>query len=178
MNQPLAEALTHLRMGNQTFLINFYQDHRDHFARWARRHHQLELASAHEALRAVLIDFYDQVIDGRLTKLPPDLRAYLYGMGREQIETVKTTAALPVVEASRRQHLLGVFGQMGNDCQQVLMYFYFRGYNFEKVAGKMGFANATVARLQKASCLRKLIELRGRAADGALPGAAAAPPAV
>lgn len=163
MNQPLAEALTHLRMGNQTFLITFYQDNRDHFARWARRQHQLEPAAAHELLRAVLVDFYDQVIDGRLTKLPPDLRNYLYGMAQEQIQAQKTTAELPKVEASRRQQLLRVFGQLGSDCQQVLMYFYFRGYNFEKVAGKMGFANATVARLQKASCLRKLIELRARA---------------
>ncbi|UOQ54097.1 hypothetical protein [Hymenobacter cellulosivorans] len=163
MNQPLAEALTHLRMGNQTFLITFYEAQRDHFARWARRQHQLEPAAAHELLRSVLLDFYDQVADGRVTKLPPDLRNYLYGMAQEQIQAQKTTAELPKVEAGRRQQLLRVFTQLGSDCQQVLMYFYFRGYNFEKVAGKMGFANATVARLQKASCLRKLIELRARA---------------
>ncbi|UOQ73326.1 hypothetical protein [Hymenobacter cellulosilyticus] len=165
MNQPLAEALTHLRMGNQSFLITFYEEQRDHFARWARRQHQLEPAAAHELLRSVLVDFYDQVIDGRVTKLPPDLRNYLYGMAQEHIQAQKTTAELPKVEAGRRQQLLRVFTQLGTDCQQVLMYFYFRGYNFEKVAGKMGFANATVARLQKANCLRKLIELRARAIE-------------
>ncbi|MCB2380083.1 hypothetical protein LGH70_20985 [Hymenobacter sp. BT635] len=175
MNQPLAEALTHLRMGNQTFLINFYQDQRDHFARWARRQHQLEPAAAHELLRGVLVDFYDQVIDGRLTKLPADVRNYLYGMAQEHIQAEKTTAELPRVEAGRRQQLLRVFGQLGTDCQQVLMYFYFRGYNFEKVAGKMGFANATVARIQKTSCLRKLLELRIRATgEGAAGGQASA----
>ncbi|MCB2406444.1 hypothetical protein [Hymenobacter lucidus] len=174
MNQPLAEALTHLRMGNQSFLITFYEEQRDHFARWARRQHQLEPAAAHDLLRAVLVDFYDQVADGRVTKLPPDLRNYLYGMAQEQIQAQKTTAELPKVEASRRQQLLRVFSQLGTDSQQVLMYFYFRGYNFEKVAGKMGFANATVAKLQKTNSLRKLIELRaralGEAADSAVAG--------
>jgi hypothetical protein len=71
--QPLADTLTHLRVGNQTFLINFYQDHRDDFAEWARQHHQLDRATAHELLRSILVEFYNQVADGRLTKLPPDL---------------------------------------------------------------------------------------------------------
>ena len=164
MPQPLADTLTHLRVGNQTFLINFYQDHRDDFAEWARQHHQLDRATAHELLRSILVEFYNQVADGRLTKLPPDLRAHLYGMA-DQLPQTATTTALPAAEAQRRRHLLGLFGQLNPDCQQVLMFFYFRGYNFKKLAGKMGFANATVGRLQKSSCLRRLYELHLRAEE-------------
>ncbi|GGG39651.1 hypothetical protein [Hymenobacter glacieicola] len=165
MNSPqqLAEVLTSLRIGNQSYLITFYEQNRDLFARWARRQHQLVPTAAHELLRAVLVTFYDQVSDGRLTKLPPDVRAYVYGLADEKIRSAHTTEILPKNEASRRQQLLGLFQQLGLDCQKMLMYFYFRGYNFEKVAGKMGFANANVARLQKAACLRKLYELRVRA---------------
>jgi len=164
MNTPhqLAEVLTSLRIGNQSFLITFYEENRDLFARWARRQHQLAAPSSHELLRTVLVEFYDQVADGRLTKLPPDLRAYVYGMADEQVRAARTTEVLPVVEAGRRQRLLMLFRQQGLDCQKILMYFYFRGYNFEKVAGKMGFANANVARMQKSACLRKLYELRLR----------------
>lgn len=165
MNTPqqLAEVLTSLRIGNQSFLIRFYEENRDLFARWARRQHQLEPAAAYELLRTVLVEFYDQVADGRLTKLPPDLRAYVYGIADERMRTSRTTALLPAAEAGRRQQLLGLFRQLSTDCQKVLMYFYFRGYNFEKVAGKMGFANANVARIQKANCLRILHDLRRRA---------------
>ena len=165
MNTPqqLAEVLTSLRIGNQSFLITFYEQNRDLFARWARRQHQLAPPAAHELLRTVVVEFYDQVADGRLTKLPPDLRAYVYGMADEQMRAARTTAVLPKAEAGRRYHLLAMFQQLGVGCQKMLMYFYFRGYNFEKVAGKMGFANANVARIQKSSCLRKLYELRLRA---------------
>ncbi len=159
--QPLADTLTHLRVGNQTFLINFYQDYRDDFAEWARQQHQLVRPAAHELLRSVLVEFYNQVADGRLTKLPPDLRAHVYGMAA-QLPQVAIATALPAAEASRRRRLLGLFGQLGPDCQQVLMFFYFRGYNFKKLAGKMGFANATVGRIQKSSCLRRLYELHLR----------------
>jgi DNA-directed RNA polymerase specialized sigma24 family protein len=160
MPQPLAATLTHLRVGNQTFLINFYQDHRDTFAAWARQHHLLDPASAHELLRSVLLEFYDQVADGRLTKLPTDVLEHIYDMAAQQLKA--TSAALPIAEASRRSRLLTQFGQLSADCQQVLMFFYFRGYNFKKLAGKMGFANATVGRLQKASCLRRLYDLHQR----------------
>ena len=166
MNTPqqLAEVLTSLRVGNQSFLITFYEQNRGLFARWARRQHQLKPTAAHALLREVLVEFYDQVADGRLTKLPPNVRAYVYGMADEQTRATRTTALLPQAEAGRRQHLLALFRTMGLDCQKMLMYFYFRGYNFEKMAGKMGFANSNVARMQKAACLRKLYELRARTA--------------
>lgn len=163
MTQPLAATLTQLRVGNQGFLISFYQENRDLFARWARRQHQLAPAAAHELLRTVLVEFYDQVADGRLTKLPPDLRSYVYGMAAQHLSTAATNEHnLPKAEAGRRQRLLGLFGQLSADCQKVLMFFYFRGYNFEMVAGKMGYANATVARIQKSGCLRRLYELHLR----------------
>lgn len=160
MSAPLAETLTHLRVGNQKLLIDFYQHSRHLFARWAQRQHGLAPAQAHELLQDTLLDFYDQVADGRLTLLPPDLRAHLYGMARQRLLAhVPPHQPLPAAEASRRQHLLARFSQLTTDCQQVLTYFYFRGYHFEKMGTKMGFPNATVARLQKSACLRKLYEL-------------------
>ena len=41
MSAPLAETLTQLRVGNQKFLIDFYQRSRHLFDRWAQRQHQL-----------------------------------------------------------------------------------------------------------------------------------------
>ena len=160
MSAPLAETLTQLRVGNQKSLIDFYQCSRHLFARWAQRKLQLAAPQAHELLQDTLLDFYDQVADGRVTIMPTDLRAYLYGMAELRLAAnVPTHQPLPAAEASRRQRLLAQFSQLGADCQQVLTYFYFRGYHFEKMGGKMGFPNATVARLQKSVCLRKLYDL-------------------
>jgi DNA-directed RNA polymerase specialized sigma24 family protein len=160
MASPLADTLTQMRVGNQKFLIDFYQRSRHVFARWAREQHGLEAPQAHGLLQDTLLDFYDQVADGRLTLLPADLRAHIYDMAQQRLDAaVPAHQPLPAAEASRRQHLLAHFNQLGADCQQVLIYFYFRGYNAKTVGGKMGFANATVARIQKTACLRKLCEL-------------------
>ena len=159
MSAPLSETLTQLRVGNQKFLIDFYQRSRHLFARWAQRQHRLGPTQAHELLQDTLLDFYDNVADGRITLMPNDLRAYIYGMAQLRLDAhVPAHQPLPAAEASRRQRLLAQFSQLGADCQQVLTYFYFNGYNTTKLAGKMGFANATVARLQKNSCLHKLTD--------------------
>ena len=160
MSAPLAETLTRLRVGNQKFLVDFYQRSRLLFTRWAQRQHRLAAPQAHELLQDTLLDFYDQVADGRITLLPIDLRAYLYGMAQLRLDAhVPAHQPLPAAEAGRRQRLLAQFSQLGTDCQQVLTYFYFRGYHFEKMGAKMGFPNATVARLQKSACLRKMYDL-------------------
>ena len=136
MSAPLAETLTQLRVGNQKSLIDFYQCSRHLFARWAQRKLQLAAPQAHELLQDTLLDFYDQVADGRVTIMPTDLRAYLYGMAELRLAAnVPTHQPLPAAEASRRQRLLAQFSLLGGDCQQVLTYFYFRGYRLEKMGG-------------------------------------------
>lgn len=176
MSSPLAETLTQLRVGNQKFLIDFYQRSRHLFASWAQSQHRLAAPQAHELLQDTLLDFYDQVADGRITKMPDDVRAFLYSMAQQRLEAhVPTHVPLPAAEAQRRQRLLAQFNQLGADCQQVLTYFYFHGYQFEKMGVKMGFPNATMARRQKGSFLRKLYELvRGGYEPAGGAGAAAA----
>jgi hypothetical protein len=96
-------------------------------------------------------------------------------MAQERMEAASRvstgTEELPAAEASRRQRMLRLFRLLSSDSQLLLMYFYFKAFSFDKVAGKMGYANATVARLQKANCLRKLYEImtrdQGAAADSA-----------
>jgi hypothetical protein len=158
----LAETLTQLRVGNQKFLIDFYQRSRLLFARWAQRQHNLPAPAAHALLQATLVDFYDQVADGRLTLMPADLRAHIYGMARLRLEAQTAASALaqPLPAATeRRQRLLHNFEQLGADCQRVLGYFYFRHQNLEKLAGKLGLANALVAGKQKNACMRKLLDI-------------------
>ena len=169
MNQPLVEMLTQLRVGNQSSLIDFYRENRDHFARWARQNHQLTPARAHDLLQQALVQFYDQVLDGRLTKLPSDLRRHLYELALQQNPAADAAGGvLPAAEAGRRRRLVLLFRQLSADGQRIMMYFYFRGYNFAKVAGKMGYPNAAVARRQKLSSLRTLYELQQRSSGAAL----------
>ncbi|WP_345227076.1 hypothetical protein [Hymenobacter koreensis] len=168
--KQLSENLGRLRTGHLTPLTDFYAQQRDLFVRWARRQFGASDEASHEALREVLLDFYDQAADGRLARWPEDMRGHVYGAARQLLTATTTNtvqpadaAALPAPEATRRQLLLRTFLRLGPDCRQILQYFYFNNYRFDKLAVKMGYANATVARLQKSDCLRKLHEALDRA---------------
>lgn len=169
MTQPLADILPQLRIGNQTALIDFYQQNRTHFARWAQQRQDLTAPQAYQRLRNALLLFYDQVVDGRLTMAPADVQDYLYHLAlQEPAAETETAHELPVAEAGRRRRLVLFFRHLSADSQRVLTYFYFRGYNFVKVAGKMGYPNAAVARQQKLSSLRALADWHQRS-RGATP---------
>lgn len=160
MPTPLAETLTHLRVGNQKFLVDFYRLRRDVFGRWALGQHQLGAPAAHALLQSALLDFYDQVADGRLTRLPPDVPAHVNRLAEQRLAArVDAAAPLPEAEAHRRQLRLADFHRLGAECQRLLTYFYFHGYNFVRMSGKLGFANPAVARRQKGACLRRPVEL-------------------
>jgi TolA-binding protein len=163
------ENLGHLRTGQLAPLVDFYTQQHDLFARWARRHFGTTSETAHSVLREVLLDFYDRALDGRVARWPSNLREHLYTSARQLLTATTTNtvqapdAPLPASEAQRRQLLLRVFSEQGASCRQVLLYFYMNNYRLDKLAGKMGFANANVARMQKSDCLRKLHESLARA---------------
>ncbi|MCC3156133.1 hypothetical protein LJ737_02735 [Hymenobacter sp. 15J16-1T3B] len=172
MSDFLSAQLARLRTGTLTPLTDFYGQQRDVFARWARRQFGTPADQAHAVLRERLLSFYDEVNDGRLTRWPADLRAHLYGAARQVLTARATNTALaeetplPTAEAERRQLVLRTLLQLPTDSQLVLHQFYFRGSNFETLAGKLGYANAGVARRQKSEALRKLFEALNRAGAG------------
>ncbi|WP_162910783.1 sigma-70 family RNA polymerase sigma factor [Hymenobacter oligotrophus] len=175
MSYFLSEQLARLRTGTLTPLTDFYEQQRDIFSRWARRQFGTAPESAHAVLREVLLEFYDQANDGRLSRWPADLRAHLYGVARQILTATVTNTALPAdtpllpaSEADRRQLLLRTMRQLPYDSQLVLQQFYFHGSNFETLAVKLGYPNANVARRQKSDALRKLYEaLQRQGAVGA-----------
>ncbi|WP_149867246.1 tetratricopeptide repeat protein [Solirubrum puertoriconensis] len=164
MSYFLSEQLARLRTGTLTPLTDFYEQQRDIFSRWARRQFGTTPDSAHAVLREVLLEFYDQANDGRLSRWPTDLRAHLYGVARQILTATVTNTALPAEsplpasEADRRLLVLRTMRQLPYDSQLVLQQFYFHGSNFETLAVKLGYPNANVARRQKSDALRKLYE--------------------
>ncbi|RTQ48450.1 tetratricopeptide repeat protein [Hymenobacter gummosus] len=172
MSNHLSEQLARLRTGVLTPLTDFYAQQRDVFGRWARRQFGTPPEQAHAVLRELLLAFYDEANDGRLGRWPADLKAHLYGAARQQLTARATNsplpdeAPLPAPEAARRQLVQRTLLQLPADNQLVLHQFYFRGSNFETLAGKLGYPNAAVARRQKSDALRKLYEALNRAGAG------------
>ena len=58
-----------------------------------------------------------------------------------------------------KEAMLKLLSHLGEDCQKVLLYFYYERIKMKEIANRMNFANDQVARNKKVKCLKKLASI-------------------
>ncbi|MEM9820724.1 MAG: sigma-70 family RNA polymerase sigma factor [Bacteroidota bacterium] len=58
-----------------------------------------------------------------------------------------------------RQTMLDLIKQLGENCQKVLIYYYYERLKMKEIAQLMNFANDQVARNKKVKCLKQLVAI-------------------
>ncbi len=129
---------------------------------------------ADDIFQEVLLAFYTQLRNGKLT-LQCTIKTYLYSVARNMWlnelrkrsnkPTMVETDEFIVLEENhlaammlteRNQEMAKLIRSLGEQCQEILTYFYFDRFRMKKVAALMGFANEQVAKNKKSKCLKKL----------------------
>lgn len=129
---------------------------------------------ADDIFQEVLLAFYTQLRSGKLT-LQCTIKTYLYSVARNMWlnelrkrsnkPTMVETDEFIVLEENhlaammlteRNQEMAKLIRSLGEQCQEILTYFYFDRFRMKKVAALMGFANEQVAKNKKSKCLKKL----------------------
>ncbi len=129
---------------------------------------------ADDIFQEVLLAFYTQLRNGKLT-LQCSIKTYLYSVARNMWlnelrkrsnkPTMVETDEFIVLEENhlaammlteRNQEMAKLIRSLGEQCQEILTYFYFDRFRMKKVAALMGFANEQVAKNKKSKCLKKL----------------------
>lgn len=57
------------------------------------------------------------------------------------------------------KHLSKAMEELGENCRQLLLMFYFDGHNMETIARNLNFANADTAKAKKFQCFKKLEQI-------------------
>jgi RNA polymerase sigma factor (sigma-70 family) len=57
------------------------------------------------------------------------------------------------------KHLSKAMEELGENCRQLLLMFYFDGHNMETIARNLNFANADTAKAKKYQCFKKLEQI-------------------
>lgn len=129
---------------------------------------------ADDIFQEVLLAFYTQLRARKLT-LHCSIKTYLYSVARNMWlnELRKRSTKPTIVETDefillqedhlasmvlteQNQEMAKLIRSLGNQCQEILTYFYFDRFRMKKVADLMGFANEQVAKNKKSKCLKKL----------------------
>lgn len=154
-------------------LRRVYRDNRRPVVAYVKQNSGSE-SEAKDVLQDAVIAFYENVIGGKF-RGESAISSYLFSIARfiwlnqlkrkqrhlEKLEVLAINEAEPslplrLIEKESEEHLVALFGQLGTDCQQVLMASIYEGMDMKQIAVLMGFENDQVARNKKYRCLKKL----------------------
>jgi RNA polymerase sigma factor (sigma-70 family) len=177
MNQLEAKQLEKIRQGDRTALHEIYLQHRSSFLEWAGARYNCDEEMAKDIWQEVVIIFYENTVEGKLTELNSQLRTYLFGIGRNLIlrkldrqgrkvkleDEEETLTHLLIDHTSddwelneRQSRLQSLLKKLGNPCYELLQLFYYQRFTMESIMQRMGYKSPTVVKSQKARCMRNI----------------------
>lgn len=167
--------INRLKTDREKCLEELYTLYRKDFTDWACHKFVCEPEEAEDVFQDSLIIFYENVLSGKLQTLTSSLRTYLFAIGKHKILRNKKNSLLyanvddifdiNLIEISndsledaeqRHQAVHDAIVQLGPDCRKVIELFYYQELNMTQVAKNMNYKNENVAKVKKASCMRKL----------------------
>lgn len=170
-----------LQQGETTALQEVYQEYRQPFLYWARgKFARLDQTIIEDAYSDLVLDFYENLQNGKYSH-QATIKTYLFTMGRNKLINItkkqalhytkqteiiadveQRTAINPILSQQENENsniLQTVMKEMCEDCRNVLTLFYFHNLSMEKIAKKMAYKNANVAKSKKNVCYQKFKKL-------------------
>jgi len=178
MNQKdFNTLLEQLKNGNNEYLKIIFEAHGAYCITNIQRKFKCPLEDAEDILVDAILNFRDKMLHNRINHIT-SIRNYIYttcvnmkreknyyaNRKKEKEHEVKLFLYDENDSAndSKEQLLkrsLESFKQLGEPCQKILRYFYIYNNSMEEIALKMNLANANSAKVTKARCYKKWLEI-------------------
>jgi len=178
MNQLEINLLkSELKSGNNEFLKSVFEEHGAYCLFNIMRKFGCPREDAEDLLIDAIINFRDKLLSGKIQYLT-SVRNYLYTTcvnmkkekdyyrkrQKEKAHEVEQYLYSDDHESNAHKEMLlklamESFRQLSEPCQQILRYFYIYKYSMEELAKRVGLANANSAKVTKARCYKKWLEI-------------------
>lgn len=170
-----------IRYGNKKELEIVYTKYKPHFTNFARKYH-IEEELIQDIYQDSVIVLYENILNGKLTKLQSSLKTYLFAIGKhkliEHLRHVEKTPRIniPVEEINLLEEiapfeldgedeqatlLQKAYRQLGKKCQEVLRLFYYEGKKLDEIQECLHYDSKDTVKSQKSRCLKQLKEIVG-----------------
>ncbi len=178
MDQEEFDAIKEqLKSGNNEYLKVLFEQYGAYCISNVQRKFNCDLEDAEDIFIDAILSFRDKCLRDKISYLT-NARNYLYStclnMKRQKNYSIKRKkekeheVALylydendDLLEFKEKLITLSMrsFNQLGESCQQILRYFYVYKHSMSEIAEKMQLANANTAKVTKARCYKKWLEI-------------------
>lgn len=174
-------TLEDLKTGSDTVLKQVYNDNRAKFLNFARRYSLSEEENI-DVYQDAYIIFYENIMNGKVEGFTSSISTYLFGIGKHLIfdrikknkrllhsefeltmigEEDQIINSLEIEEealTSEQELLKHYFETLGKKCQDLLAYFYYRGYTIQEIMIAENYNSENVVKAAKSRCMKTLRE--------------------
>ncbi|MCF6298134.1 MAG: sigma-70 family RNA polymerase sigma factor [Flavobacteriaceae bacterium] len=169
--------LEQLKNGNNEYLKIIFEEHGAYCISNIQRKFRCPLEDAEDLLVDAILNFRDKILQNKLTHIT-SIRNYIYttcvNMKREKnyythrkkekehevkLFLYSENDNTNEYKEELLKRSLDSFKQLGEPCQQILRYFYIYNNSMEEIAAKMNLLNANSAKVTKARCYKKWLEI-------------------
>lgn len=169
------QLLQTLQTQGSKALEQLYVSCREDFVAFGRRYSMSE-ADILDVYQDAIIVFFENVNSGKITQLSSTIKTYLFSIGKyklidkfKQNGRVIKTEVLENIEApldntfeeqinlNHRQHQLkDAINELGGQCKELLILFYYRQYSIDAIQAEMDYKNGNVVKAHKSRCMKSL----------------------
>lgn len=161
--------------GNEA-LGEIYIEYREEFISWLIKQYRCDYDTAKDIYQLVIIIFYDNVRQGKLTELRSNLKTYLFAIGKNKYfeHLKKNSRFIPkdnfltesgsngeeIQEKQEKEVQLDQLEEsllaLGDPCQCLLKLFYYEKKSMEEITKILNYKNRETTKNQKYKCLNRL----------------------
>lgn len=148
-----------------------YLSYRDEFILWANKNYYCDFEESRDIYQATVVQFYENVRSGKLTKLTSDLKTYLFAIGKNKIRELRDAGRRfrqmqehyePGGEDDKAEKEIlyeqveGALERLGDPCKRLLELYYYYKKSLVEIADALAYKNTDTVKNLKYKCLGRL----------------------
>lgn len=169
------QILDALRSEGSNGLKQFYESYRNDFMAFARKYTSAE-EDVLDVYQDTVIAFYENVSREKIKTLRSSLKTYLFSIGKYKLidhlkrkgktissddpeysrELIDDSVEEKIQLNEQQTQLKQALNQLGEQCRDLLLLFYYRRYSIDAIREEMNYKNDNVVKAHKSRCMKKL----------------------
>lgn len=179
---PNQDLLEKIKAGDEAPLRELYRDHRDEFINWAAQQFNAEAQDAAEIFQRAIIIFFNNVSNGKLSRLDASPKTYLFAVGKnllkknyQQKNRIELSGDLyshstdhldftlfQEMDLNHLQKTLQkLLNQLSETCRKIINLYYYLDYSLDAIRESLNYSSVETAKSMKYKCMQQLRELGG-----------------